>query len=93
MEQGFGMTAVVTVTVICYLAARAGKLLGLPGRWIPVFCGVCGGALGVLGYYTVTGYPAEDLMTAVAVGIESGLAATGAHQAVRRLGPGEEGTA
>ena len=81
----FGLTAVVAITVICYLLGQGVKLTQLPNQWVPVLCGVCGGLLGVLGFYTTPSYPAEELLTAVAVGIQSGLAATGAHQAMCQL--------
>jgi hypothetical protein len=76
----FGLPAVVAITVICYLLGQGIKATQLPKKWLPVFCGICGGLLGILGFYTMTAYPAEDVLTAVAVGIESGLAATGAHE-------------
>ncbi|MGI6498143.1 MAG: phage holin family protein [Oscillospiraceae bacterium] len=81
----FGLTAVVAITAICYLVAQGVKLTKLPNQWLPLLCGVCGGLLGVLGYYTTPTFPAEELLTAIAVGIQSGLAATGAHQAVSQL--------
>ena len=40
-----GITAVAAITVICYLAAALAKALGMPGKWLPVLCGLCGGAL------------------------------------------------
>ena len=39
-----------------------------------------GGALGVVAMSVMPEYPAEDILTAIAVGIVSGLAATGVHQ-------------
>ena len=85
----FGLTAVVAITVICYLAAQGVKLTKLPNQFLPVLCGVLGGGLGILGYYIIPRYPAEELLTAAAVGIQSGLAATGAHQAACQLTHGE----
>ena len=46
-----GITAVAAITVICYLAAAAAKALGLPGKWLPVLCGLCGGVLGMAAMY------------------------------------------
>ena len=57
------------ITLICYLGGMGVKLSPLDNKWIPLFCGILGGALGAL-----------------AMGIASGLAATGADQAVRQLG-------
>ena len=44
-----------------------------------------GGVLGVAAKYLMPGFPAGDLLTAAAVGIVSGLAATGGYEAVRQL--------
>ena len=52
---------------------------------IPVVCGVAGAALGVVGMYTMPDFPAQDVINAVAIGIVSGLAATGINQAVKQL--------
>ena len=41
--------------------------------------------MGVVSAYVIPDFPASDPITAVAVGIVSGLAATGAHQAVKQL--------
>ena len=80
-----GITSVAAITVICALAAQAIKATPLDHKWLPVICGGLGGVLGVVGMYVVPGYPAGDVLTAVAVGIVSGLAATGAHQIVKQL--------
>lgn len=41
--------------------------------------------MGVVSACVIPEFPASDPITAVAVGIVSGLAATGAHQAVKQL--------
>lgn len=81
----FGMTSVVAITVICYLAAQAFKATAMDNKWLPVICGLCGGILGVVGWRVMAGYPAEDVLTAIAVGIVSGLAATGINQISKQL--------
>ena len=48
-------------------------------------CGVLGGILGVVGLYWIPEYPAQDIITAIAVGIMSGLAATGVNQVYKQL--------
>lgn len=73
----FGIASVAGITVICYLAAQAVKATNLDNKWLPVICGVLGGILGVVGLYWIPEYPAQDIITAIAVGIMSGLAATG----------------
>ena len=81
----FGITSVVAITVICYLVAQVVKTTAMDNKWLPVVCGVCGGILGVIGWRYMAGYPAEDILTAIAVGIVSGLAATGVNQIGKQL--------
>lgn len=83
----FGIANVAAITVICYLAGLIAKVLPLDDRYIPIVCGVCGAVLGVAGLYLgLPDFPAGDPLTALAVGIVSGLAATGVNQAVKQLG-------
>lgn len=81
----FGMTNVIAVTVLCYLAAQALKATTLDNKWLPVICGALGGILGVVAWRVMAGYPAEDFLTAAAVGVVSGLAATGVNQIGKQL--------
>ena len=81
----FGIASVAGITVICYLAAMAVKATEVDNRWLPVICGVIGAILGVVGMYYMPGYPATDIITAIAIGIVSGLAATGADQVYKQL--------
>jgi hypothetical protein len=50
-----------------------------------VICGICGLALGIAGMFIMPDFPANDYITAAAVGIVSGLAATGADQIMKQL--------
>ena len=61
------------------------KVSGLDNKWIPVIVGVCGGILGVVGMLAMTDFPAADPLTAAAVGIVSGLAATGVDQISKQM--------
>ncbi|WP_313579988.1 phage holin family protein [Lacrimispora sp.] len=81
----FGIASVVGITVICYLAALGVKATEVDNKWLPVICGVLGGVLGAVGMKTIPDFPAQDVITAIAVGIVSGLAATGADQVYRQL--------
>ena len=81
----FGIASVAGITVICYLLGQIVKATGLPGKWIPCIVGVFGGLLGIAGLYVIADFPAAEPITAVAVGIVSGLASTGIHQAVKQL--------
>ena len=81
----FGIASVAGITVICYLAAQAVKASNLDNKWLPVICGVLGGILGVVGLYWIPEDPAQEIITAIAVGIMSGLAATGVNQVYKQL--------
>ena len=79
------MAGVAAITVICYLVGWIVKVSGLDNKWIPVIVGVCGGILGVVGMRVMTDFPAADPLTAAAVGIVSGLAATGVDQISKQM--------
>lgn len=81
-----GITGVAAITVICLLIGQGVKASGLDNKWIPIICGVCGCALGILAMFIMPDFPAGDYITAAAVGIVSGLAATGINQAAKQLG-------
>ena len=81
----FGIAGVAAITVICYLIGQGVKASGLDNKWIPVIVGACGGVLGVAGMFLMADFPAGDVLTAAAVGIVSGLAATGVGQAGKQL--------
>lgn len=80
-----GITGIAAITVICYLAAECIKATPLDSKWLPVICGVLGGVLGAAAMFIMPDYPAADYITAVAVGIVSGLAATGINQIGKQL--------
>ena len=82
----FGIAGVAAITVIAYLIGSAVKATTLDNRWIPSICGTVGGILGVLAIRIMPDFPATDYITAVAVGIVSGLAATGVNQIGKQLG-------
>ena len=82
----FGIASVAAITVIAYLIGELVKATGLDNKWIPIICGVSGGVLGIVAMLSgVPDFPAGDYITAVAVGIVSGLAATGVNQTVKQL--------
>ena len=82
----FGIASVAAITVICYLVGQLVKVSPLDSKFVPVICGLAGAILGPVALVMgVPDFPATDYLTAVAVGIVSGLAATGVNQAVRQL--------
>lgn len=81
-----GIASVAAITAICYLAGVGCKASEkVKDELIPVVCGVTGGILGVAGMYLMPDFPASDVINAVAIGIVSGLAATGANQVLKQV--------
>lgn len=80
-----GVATVAGITVICLLVGIGVKASGIDNKWIPVIVGAAGLILGVIGLIVMPDFPAEDYLTAAAVGVASGFAATGVHQAFSQL--------
>lgn len=80
-----GITSVVGIVVICYLICVGVKATKLNNKWLPVISGVVGAILGVVGSFTIHDFPATDIINSIAVGIVSGLAATGVNQIGKQL--------
>lgn len=87
----FGIVGVAGITVICWLIGQIVKATGIDNKWIPCIVGVVGGLLGIAGLYIIPDYPATEIITAIAVGIVSGMAATGIDQMGKQLGGGSNG--
>ena len=82
----FGIASVAAITVIAYLVGMAAKDVTIvEDKWIPVIVGVTGMSLGVAGLYVMPDFPAKDVINAAAIGIVSGLAATGINQIGKQL--------
>lgn len=76
----------LAIVVICYLVGLGAKIVPqVKDNYIPVIVGAIGGMLGVAGMYVIPDFPAHDVMTAVAVGIMSGLASTGVNQVYKQV--------
>ena len=75
------------ITVICYLTGLVVKATPWNNdSFIPIVCGTAGGLLGLAALYLpLPDFPAGDPLTATAVGLVSGLAATGLDQAKKQL--------
>ncbi len=88
----WGIASVAGITVVAFLAGYIWKTIdSLPDKWIPAICGVVGLILGVVAFYIkMPDFPAQDVITAAAVGIVSGFAATGTHQIYKQLSKEEE---
>lgn len=79
-----GITGVAAITVICFLIGQVVKASAIDNKWIPIICGAFGALFGVTGMFIMPEFPATDYLTASAVGIVSGLAATGINQVYKQ---------
>ena len=84
-----GIGSVAAITVICYLVGMTVRQTPLDNKWIPSIVGGLGMILGVVGWKVIPDYPASDILTALAVGVVSGLASTGIDQLYHQLNPRE----
>ena len=87
--ENLGIVGVGAITIICYVVAMIVKATPINNKWLPTICAVFGGILGVLGMDIIPDFPAVDILTAIAVGIVSGISATGFDQLVKQLKPTE----
>jgi len=77
---------VPALIVICYLIGQIVKVTPLNNKFIPVICGAFGGILGAVAFTIgMPKFPAEDIISAIAVGVASGFAATGINQVYKQL--------
>lgn len=83
--MGFEIANVAAITVLCYLFAVLIKATAIDNKWIPVICGSIGLVLGIVAFFVMPDFPADDAITAAAIGVVSGLAATGANQVYKQL--------
>lgn len=89
--ENLGFTAIPAITVICYLIAQIVKATTVDNKWLPIVCGIAGAVLGVVAMHIMPDFAATDYIAAVAIGIVSGLAATGVHQITKQLGGDSDG--
>lgn len=76
------------IVVCCYLIGAIFKAINLDelNRFIPIICGIVGGALGIIIFKTIPGYiPAENWLVALCIGIVSGFASTGINQVYQQF--------
>ena len=81
-----GIVAIPVITVICYGVAEVLKATPLDNKWLPAICIVLGAILGVVALYVAPDVIlANDVLTALAIGIVSGGFATTVHQTIKQL--------
>ncbi len=81
-----GTNTVFAITTICYTIGMIIKCFPkICEECIPIIMSVTGALLGVAGMFLIKDFPAQDVINAIAVGIASGLSATGLHQMSKQV--------
>jgi hypothetical protein len=85
--MSFGIANFLVISVLCYVVGDFTKKFDkIPNKFIPDICMIVGGILGVICFILKTpDFPANDIMTAIAVGVTSGGTATAINQAKKQL--------
>lgn len=82
----FGIATVGSIIALVWIIGWTVKQSPINDKWIPSICGLAGILLGVVAYVThVPDFPADHWLTAAAVGVSSGLAATGMNEVFKQL--------
>ena len=91
MENAVEVVAVPVIAAIVYgvMAVYRQLVAGKAAVWtslIPVWAGILGTAIGVIAFYLVPeAMPADNVFTAILLGLASGLSATGADQVYKQI--------
>ena len=81
-----GIANVAAITAICMVVGYSVKCSKLDSKFIPLIVAIAGGIIGVIAFYIkMPDFPADNIITAIAVGIASGLAGTGINQMFKQL--------
>ena len=86
--EGFSalnFVAIPAITAIVFLLCQWMKILVRDTKLLPAFAGTAGAFISLAAFLLIPAYHFEDVLTALAVGIASGFAATGIHQAFKQL--------
>ena len=89
MDEITGIVCVPAIVVIVYVILELYKLVLKGEKWlklIPIWAALCGAVFGVIAYFAAPEImPAGDVVTAILIGMISGLAATGTNQILKQL--------
>lgn len=81
-----GIVNVAAIVVLSYFLGEVVKRTPIDNKWVPVLCGACGLILGIVAFYIhMPDMPADDPITAAAIGVASGFAATGVNQIYKQF--------
>ena len=79
------LIGIPAIVVISYMITETFKVF-IDNKYLPIVAGISGGVLGVLSFVLqIDIMPATDIISALAIGIISGLAATGSNQILKQI--------
>ena len=79
------LIGIPAIVVISYMITETFKMF-INKKYLPIVAGISGGILGVISFVIqIDIMPATDIISALAIGIISGLAATGSNQVLKQL--------
>lgn len=77
---------VTPIIIICYLVGLGLKACEkVKDNYIPMILGLVGGIIAIPAMKIMSDFPAQDIITAISVGIFSGLASTGVNQVWKQI--------
>ena len=76
-----------SIVIISYLVTEFFKIiLKVNKKFLPVISGLAGGCIGIVAYFAVPSLlDGFDILSAIAIGIVSGLTATGSNELIKNL--------
>ena len=79
------LIGIPAIVVISYMITEIFKVF-IDNKYLPIVAGISGGVLGVLSFVLqIDIMPATEIVSALAIGIISGLAATGSNQILKQM--------
>ena len=79
------LIGIPAIVVISYMITETFKMF-INNKYLPIVAGISGGVLGVISFVLqIDIMPATDIISALAIGIISGLAATGSNQILKQM--------
>ena len=79
------LIGIPAIVVISYMITETFKMF-INNKYLPIVAGISGGVLGVISFVLqIDIMPATDILSALAIGVISGLAATGSNQVLKQL--------
>lgn len=77
---------VLPITIICYIIGLGCKQIPkIKNELIPFIVSICGGLIAIPALYLMPEFPANDIITAISIGMYSGLVSTGINQIYKQI--------